>query len=347
MFETSPKLTDFNFDLPDDRIARFPTARREAARLMVLNRGQGTLQHQHFYDLPQFIHPGDLLVVNNTRVLNARFKSPDNAYEVFLLEPANPQDPTHWRAMFRPQKKCRPGMQIPIAGCAATFEVLPQYQGVRVHLNGVKSVHALMAQFGQVPIPPYLKRSAAPTDQADYQTVYAKVPGSLAAPTAGLHFTTPLLDSLRAEGVGIAEVTLSVSTGTFRTIKDDDYLKHQMDPEWFELPAETATAIQATKARGGRVIAVGTTSAKTIETVAKAQGGQVTAPLTGQSDLFIYPGVPFHTVDALITNFHLPKSTLMLLVSAFASRELIMSAYETAVAMQYRFFSYGDAMLIE
>lgn len=313
--------------------------------------------HRHFYELPDLLQPGDLIVANNTKVLPARLFGHRQGYtgqiEVLLLhpDPAAPAESkdTQWLAMTRPTRKLEVGTIIELPGSDATVEIITLGQGVRtvvqIHLGATPSVAELMQQIGHMPIPPYLKRKDEEQDKTTYQTVYSKTPGSQAAPTAGLHFTPEIITQLQSRGIGFSELTLSVSSGTFRSVDVEDIRHHQMDPEHYTLEQPTVEAILKTKANGGRVVAVGTTTLKTLETVAAKFQGQLQAD-SDWSRLFIYPGFDFKIVDGLITNFHLPNTTLMMLVSAFAGREKILNAYQSAVQKQYRFFSYGDCMLI-
>ncbi|MGE0200459.1 MAG: tRNA preQ1(34) S-adenosylmethionine ribosyltransferase-isomerase QueA [Candidatus Melainabacteria bacterium] len=358
-------LAHYDYPLPEDLIASYPLAERDASRMLVLNRATGALDNRQFAELPGYLQPGDCLVLNNTRVLPARFignrRGFEGTVEVLLLNPTTettPADPPEadtgagelWTAMMRPIKKLKGGTIIEIPGTTAYFVAMPHQEGgrgrVRVCLNGAFETTAdLMLACGQMPIPPYLGRLAEESDKTTYQTVFSRVPGAQAAPTAGLHFTPAVLEAIRARGVQVAEVTLSVSSGTFRSVSVENVAEHRMDPEWYTVSAEAAGTIEAVRAAGGRVVAVGTTVAKTLETVAGKFGGRLQAD-SAASELFIYPGYRFAVVDALLTNFHLPNTTLLMLVSAFASREQIGAAYAAALSERYRFFSYGDCMLI-
>jgi S-adenosylmethionine:tRNA ribosyltransferase-isomerase len=347
------QLTAYDYHLPDALIARYPLEHRDASRMMVIHRATGEIQHRHFSQLGDYLAPSDCLVMNNTRVLPNRLMGRRDGFtgqvEVFLLYP-DPAEDTVWTALMRPTRKLQPGTRIVFDQSAAVMEVLDLPQGthgrVRCHLNGVASVAALMQQVGQMPIPPYLGRSADESDKTRYQTVYAQQPGSHAAPTAGLHFTPELLEQLTQQGIMRAELTLNVSTGTFRSVTTDAIAQHQMDAEYYTLPAEVVQQITRCKQQQGRVFAVGTTSVKTLETACKNQHGQLYEAESGWSQLFITPGFTFGVADAMITNFHLPKSTLMMLVSAFMGHDLMHRAYAMAVAEKYRFYSYGDCMLI-
>lgn len=345
-------LDSYDYPLPEALIARYPLDRRDQSRMLVLERETANVAHHHFYELEHFLKPGDVLVLNNTKVLPARLlgnrKGHTGEVEIFLLNPSADDDCV-WTALTRPSRKLQPGTIVVFPGTDSTVEILAQHgrgsAEVRVHLASESSVADMMQSVGHMPIPPYLNRDAEEQDKHVYQTVFSKVPGSQAAPTAGLHFTPEVLENLRAKGVEIHEVTLSVSSGTFRTVDQDDITNYVMDPEYYTVPDSTAQAVMKAKAEGRRIVAVGTTVTKTLETVASKHSGQVVAD-ADWSRLFIYPGFQFQVVDALLTNFHLPKSTLMMLISAFAGRNKVATAYHEALAQQYRFFSYGDCMLI-
>lgn len=371
------QLSTYDYPLPDDLIAAYPLDRRDGSRMMVVDRTAQTLAHQAFTDIVSLLNPGDVLVVNNTQVLPNRLRgwrtSPDGIthtgqVELLLLYPAHAQRPTgesasiplagtDWQVLMKPARKLVPGSIIHFEGTPTTFTVLHQGergQGV-VRINVQDADPSLspmdwLARHGEMPIPPYFNRRADESDKTRYQTVYAAVPGAHAAPTAGLHFTPDVLQQLRNKGVIISEITLHVSAGTFREVFDDDITQHQMDAEYYYVPEDTVNAIHTAKVAGHRVVAVGTTALKTLETAARESDKPTDALLGaggGWSELFIYPPFDFQVVDALLTNFHLPKSTLLMLVSAFSSRELMLQAYTTAVAQRYRFYSYGDCMLIQ
>ena len=338
------KLSDFDFDLPQDRIAQHPARPRDAARLLEV--GDGALADRGVRDLPALLRAGDLLVSNDTRVIRAQLSGLRGAARIgFTLHKA--RGPGEWDAFARPAKKLAPGDRIAFAA-DFTAEVAAKGEGGEVTLRFDRSGEELMsalARHGRMPLPPYIRRPAAePEDDADYQTIFARRDGAVAAPTAGLHFTPRLLQALDEAGVRRAHVTLHVGAGTFLPVKTEDVSAHVMHREWAELPAATAAAIAETRARGGRVVAVGTTSLRTLEGVAALRGG--IEPWSGDIDLFIRPGFRFRAVDLLLTNFHLPKSTLFMLVSAFAGLGRMRAAYAHAVASGYRFFSYGDACLI-
>lgn len=315
---------------------------------MVLDRITGAIEHHVFRDLPILLRPRDLLVVNRSRVFPARLvgrRQGGGESEILLLRRTSPRT---WEAFLRPARRLRAGAEI---ACAAGLTVTVLGGPVaadgrrEVRLDGPGDADALVAAAGQVPLPPYIRRAPGPRDEERYQTVYAREPGSVAAPTAGLHFTPAVLDALRARGVEVAELFLHVGPGTFRPVKVADVREHRVEPEPFEIPAETAAAIQQARATGGRVLAVGTTVVRTLETAALPD--RTVRAGSGETHLVIIPGFDFRVVDGLITNLHLPRSSLLLLVSAFAGRESTMAAYREAVASGYRFYSYGDAMLIQ
>ncbi len=345
-------VSDFEFDLPPDRIAQTPAPDREMARLLVLDRGSGTVRHRTIADLPGLLAPGDLLVVNDTRVFPARLlghRVPrGGAVECLLLTRL---DEERWDALMRPGQKLRVGAAVAFEGKGLRLcgEVLARrFHGrrtIRLWVEDGSPVEAAIDALGQVPLPPYIKRPAATADRERYQTVYATVRGSVAAPTAGLHLTGALLTRLRARKVEVLRVTLHVGYGTFQPIRVDRVEEHRVEPEPYDVPAATAETINRALEEGRRVVAVGTTTARTLETAFRVGAGRLPVG-GGVSDLYLYPGVAFHAVGALLTNFHLPRSSLLLLVSAFAGRERVLAAYAEAVRGGYRFYSYGDAMLI-
>lgn len=339
------KKSDFWYDLPERLIAQTPVEPRDASRLLVMDRSTGAVSHLLFHDIISQLKHGDALILNDTRVLPARLygKREDTGKEIeFLL--LEQKSEKRWELLVRPGKRARPGHRFVFGDGllrAEVEEVLPDGNRLaRFECEG--SLLAVLERIGLMPLPPYIKEKLA--DRERYQTVYSKQPGSAAAPTAGLHFTPELLDALRDKGVSIGFVTLHVGLGTFRPVKEENILDHHMHSEHYAVPEQTARLINHTKAHGGRVIAVGTTSCRTLE-AAYAEHGAVCA-CEGSTDIFIYPGFTFRVLDGLITNFHLPESTLIMLVSAFAGYENTMRAYETAVKERYRFFSFGDAMLI-
>ncbi len=338
------RTADFDFYLPEELIAQTPLERRDASRLLTLDRCTGAVGHYHFYDLLRFLHPGDCLVLNDSRVLPARLvghRPTGGACEVLLLVDRGGD---LWECLVRPGRKLRPGAQVIFGDGKLTATVEEELndgkRAVRFHYQGI--FLEILERLGKMPLPPYIKTELQ--DQERYQTVYSRVSGSAAAPTAGLHFTPELLEQMREMGVKICFVTLHVGLGTFRPVKAEDIQDHEMHSEFCMISQETADVINGTRKNGGRVICVGTTSCRTVESFA-AEDGTMTER-SGWTDIFIYPGYRFKVLDALITNFHLPQSTLIMLVSALAGREHVLAAYEEAVREKYRFFSFGDAMLI-
>lgn len=338
------KTSDFDFYLPEELIAQTPLERRDASRLLTLDKTTGAVGHHHFYDLPQFLRPGDCLVMNDSRVLPARLighRPTGGVCEVLLLVD---KGEGLWECLVRPGRKLKPGAQVIFGEGQLTATIEAEVEDgkrlVRFHYQGI--FLEILEQLGKMPLPPYIK--AELQDQERYQTVYSKVVGSAAAPTAGLHFTPELLEQIRDMGVKECYVTLHVGLGTFRPVKAEDIQDHEMHSEFCQISQETADVINETKRNGGRVICVGTTSCRTIESFA-AEDGTMTAR-SGWTNIFIYPGYKFKVLDALVTNFHLPQSTLIMLVSALAGREHVLAAYEEAVREKYRFFSFGDAMFI-
>jgi len=332
------------YDLPESSIAQFPVEPRDTSRLMVLSKADETIDHKHFYDIIDYLNPGDVLVVNDTRVIPARLlgeRVPSGgACEIFLLKQLAPKK---WETLVRPGKKLRPGAQVSFGGgkLIATIAETTEAGGRIVDFECDGPFEAALDALGEMPLPPYIHEKL--TDKERYQTVYARAEGSAAAPTAGLHFTPELMDKIRVKGVEIVPVLLHVGLGTFRPVKAEDIKDHEMHSEYFEVTEEAAAKVNAAKARGNRVIAVGTTSVRTLESA--AEDGKLLAK-KGNTNIFIFPGYKYQLVDALITNFHLPGSTLIMLVSALYGREKTLSAYETAVKEGYRFYSFGDAMLI-
>lgn len=340
------KKSDFYYDLPQELIAQTPIEPRNHSRLMVIDRKTGAISHDRFYNLCNYLKKGDTLIVNDSRVLPARIygeKEANGTFIEFLLleQRAN----MVWEILCRPGKKAKVGTVFNFGGGKLKAEIIEVLEdGNRIAKFSCEgSFYGVLDEIGQMPLPPYITKKLE--DKERYQTVYSNEIGSAAAPTAGLHFTQEQLDELKAMGVSIGRVTLHVGLGTFRPVKEDRVLDHKMHSEHYELPPETAELINKTKREGGRVIAVGTTSCRTLESVATLNGGKI-VPAEGNTDIFIYPGYEFKCIDGLITNFHLPESTLIMLVSAFAGYDNIMNAYRTAVEERYRFFSFGDAMLI-
>ena len=339
------KTKDFDYALPEELIAQTPIERRDASRLLCLDKVTGEFSHHHFYELPDFLKPGDCLILNNSRVLPARLLGKrlpgGGACEVLLLIDRGEQT---WECIVRPGKHLRAGARMSFGDGELTAEVTQVLEGgnrmVRFSYEGI--FLEVLEHLGKMPLPPYIREE--PQDRERYQTVYSKVNGSAAAPTAGLHFTPELLGRIQEKGVKLGYVTLHVGLGTFRPVKEEDITDHDMHSEYCVIPQETADLINETRANGGRVICVGTTSCRTIESWAKEDGHMEAS--AGWTDIFIYPGYKFKVMDALVTNFHLPQSTLIMLVSALAGREHVLAAYEEAVRERYRFFSFGDAMFI-
>ena len=339
------KTSDFYYDLPQELIAQTPLDKRDSSRLMTLDRMTGETAHHHFYELPEFLNPGDCLILNDSRVLPARLLGQrlpgGGACEVLLLIDRGEKT---WECLVRPGRKMRTGAKLSFGNGELTAEVVGELEGgnrlVRFDYEGI--FLEVLERLGKMPLPPYTKEELQ--DQERYQTVYSKVLGSAAAPTAGLHFTPELLEKIAAKGVGIGYVTLHVGLGTFRPVKEEEITDHEMHSEYCVISQETADLINRTKANGGRCICVGTTSCRTLESWA-AEDGHMEAK-AGWTNIYIYPGYQFKVMDALVTNFHLPESTLIMLVSAFAGREHVLAAYQEAVKERYRFFSFGDAMFI-
>lgn len=337
------KLTDFYYKLPNELIARYPTKQRSASRLLCLNCNTGEIQHQHFGDLINFLTPKDLLVFNNSRVIPARlYGIKDTGGQIELLI-ERILDKFHCLAHTKASRAPKPGSTLNLEN-AVTVKVLNRHDDLfKLEFPTAHPVIKTLNSFGHIPLPPYIDRAAEAIDQERYQTIYAKYDGSVAAPTAGLHFDEKLLKKIKNKGVKSAFVTLHVGAGTFQPVKTDDITQHKMHTELIQVTNGVCRQIQQIKQSGGRVIAVGTTSIRCLETAAQ---NEIIKPFFGETDIFIYPGYKFQCVDAMITNFHLPESTLLMLVSAFAGRENIMHAYHEAIAKKYRFFSYGDAMFI-
>ena len=339
------KTSDFYYDLPQELIAQTPLDKRDASRLMTLDRVTGETAHHHFYELPDFLRPGDCLILNDSRVLPARLLGQrlpgGGACEVLLLIDRGEKT---WECLVRPGRKMRTGAKLSFGNGELTAEVVGEVEGgnrlVRFDYEGI--FLEVLEHLGKMPLPPYIKEELQ--DQERYQTVYSKVLGSAAAPTAGLHFTPELLEKIAAKGVGIGYVTLHVGLGTFRPVKEEEITDHEMHSEYCVISQETADLINRTKANGGRCICVGTTSCRTLESWAAEDGHM--EPKAGWTNIYIYPGYKFKVMDGLVTNFHLPESTLIMLVSAFAGREHVLAAYREAVEEKYRFFSFGDAMFI-
>ena len=339
------KRTDFSFDLPEELIAQTPLQRRDASRLLHLDKNTGELEHAHFYDLPRYLRPGDCLVLNDSRVLPARLigsRPSGGALELVLLRDLGDGK---WECLSRPGRKTRPGQELLFGDGELSATVLEVTEGgnriVQFHYEGI--FLEVLERLGKMPLPPYIREELQ--DSERYQTVYSRELGSAAAPTAGLHFTRELLEEIEKKGVNIAYVTLHVGLGTFRPVKEEEIEDHPMHAEFCIVPERTARLVTETKRKGGRIVSVGTTSCRTLESFAKEDG--TLEPCSGWTNIFIYPGYRFKCIDALVTNFHLPESTLIMLVSALAGREHVLNAYKVAVEERYRFFSFGDAMLIE
>ena len=339
------KVTDFDYELPEELIAQTPIEKRDESRLMVLDRKEQTIEHKHFKDIIDYLEPGDVLVRNNTKVITARLygKKETGAKVEFLL--LNNMEKDIWECIVRPGNKLHIGAKVIFGDGLLKAEVLDTMPGgtrkVEFHYEGI--FNEILDKIGLMPLPPYIHESLKENDR--YQTVYAKYEGSAAAPTAGLHFTPELLKKIEEKGIDIANVTLHVGIGTFRPVKEDTVEAHQMHSEHFYIKEEDCEKINKAKKSGHRVIAVGTTSCRVLETIADDNG--YVKPTEGDTQIFIYPGYKFRCLDALITNFHLPQSTLVMLVSALAGKDYIMKAYKEAVKQKYRFFSFGDAMLIK
>jgi len=357
--DDSLKISDFDYDLPSELIAQTPIEQRDASRLLVVNRANSVLAHRHFHDIGDYLRPGDLLIANQSRVIPARLlghrAGTGGAAEVLLLAERLDIGPDCWEALVRPGRRLHEGDHILFGAETGSSFALQAEVRQRTEAGGrivrfsiaaegtTLTVRDVIEQLGRMPLPPYIHETL--TDPERYQTVYARITGSAAAPTAGLHFTPHLLEQLRSQGVRVGFVTLHVGLDTFRPVEREMVSEHKMHSEEIELDAPTAELIRETRKAGGRVIAVGTTSVRVLESVASFYNGQI-EPYRGNTRLFITPGYRFQVVDAMITNFHLPRSTLLLLVSAFASKALIEQAYQEAIRERYRFFSFGDAMLL-
>ena len=340
------RIEEFDFNLPSSLIAQYPSSQRGDSRLMVIDRHSGEIQHRTFQDLADFLRPRDLVVMNNTRVLPARLigkKETGGKCEILLI-PSRNGPPGEWEALIKDVRKIRPGTRIQF-GEGFSGDILEVKGGkAKIRFTPGGEVMDLLQKFGHIPLPPYIRRPDEPQDRERYQTILAEKDGSIAAPTAGLHFTHSLLQSIQARGVHLTRITLHVGIGTFAPVRVQEIQDHIMETEWVEIPETVAQSIEETKQTGGRVIAVGTTTTRALESVADSQGG--VKPGQHLARLFIYPGYCFRIIDALITNFHLPKSTLIMLVSALVGKDFLMKAYKEAIAKKYRFYSYGDAMLI-
>ncbi|MFJ6411429.1 tRNA preQ1(34) S-adenosylmethionine ribosyltransferase-isomerase QueA [Terribacillus saccharophilus] len=339
-------IQDYDFHLPEELIAQTPLQDRTASRLLVLNKEEKTMEHRHFADIGDYFKSGDCLVLNDTRVLPARLygikKDTQAKVEILLLKQVEGDS---WEVLVKPAKKVKVGTELSFGDgkLTAVCKELLEHGGRIVEFRYDGIFYEVLEQLGEMPLPPYIKEQLP--DQERYQTVYAKEQGSAAAPTAGLHFTKELLASLQEKGVEIAFITLHVGLGTFRPVSVDSIEEHEMHAEFYQMSQETADQLTRIRENGGRIISVGTTSTRTLETITRDHDGKFVAA-SGWTDIFIYPGFTYRAIDGLITNFHLPKSTLIMLVSAFAGRDFILDAYRTAVEERYRFFSFGDAMLL-
>jgi S-adenosylmethionine:tRNA ribosyltransferase-isomerase len=327
------RASEFDYDLPEDLIAQAPAERRDQSRMLVLNRATGKIEHSQFSELPNYVNSGDVMIFNDSKVIPARLRPVSHVEEMLLVEEVAPNE---WWTMLRPAKRAPQGTQIIINDqiTATVVETNPEGHR-RVQFSGIGNIIDVLPALGQMPLPPYIKRWADAADASRYQTVFAKHSGSVAAPTAGLHFTPEVIDQIQNRGAGTAFVTLHVGLGTFAPVKSENLEEHTMHEERFVIPRETALTVESAK----RVVAVGTTTVRVLESAGGKAG-------EGRTNIFIHPPFQFRVVDVLLTNFHLPRSTLLMLVSAFASRELVLAAYAEAVRRRYRFFSYGDAMLI-
>lgn len=343
------RVNDFDYNLPSELIAQYPSEKRDNSRLMILDRSSGNISHDIFYNIVNYINPGDLLIINNTRVIPARvfgIKESGAKIEIFLL---NKIDNLHWQCLIRPQKRIKPGNIVTLRDKSLINVIKREFDGkwdIEVPVN----FDELLDNIGNTPLPPYINRSkdleTLQQDKERYQTIYAKSSGAVAAPTAGLHFTPEVMKELKEKNIEIAEITLHVGLGTFKPVQCEFIKDHIMHEEYYCVSKETAQKINYTKENGNKIIAVGTTSIRTLETVAGLNRGKI-EPCTGWSSIFITPGYDFKVVDSCITNFHIPKSTLVMLISAFAGKEFLFSAYNEAIINNYRFYSYGDCMFIK
>ncbi|KJY97811.1 MULTISPECIES: tRNA preQ1(34) S-adenosylmethionine ribosyltransferase-isomerase QueA [Pseudoalteromonas] len=339
------RVADFSFELPEELIARFPQKERSQSRLLKVEGNSGNTTHHIFKDIIDFIEPGDLLVFNNTKVIPARMHGQKRSGGKVEVLVERVLDDKRVLAHVRANKSPKPGTVMVLEEQAQMEMIGRQGELFELELKGDMSVLDTLEQIGHMPLPPYIDRPDTDEDKQRYQTVYGEKPGAVAAPTAGLHFDEPLMAALKDKGVAMAFVTLHVGAGTFQPVRVDSVQEHHMHSEYIDVPQDVVDAIAKTKAQGGRVIAVGTTSVRSLESAAKIGGGELIS-YVGDTDIFIYPGYQFNVVDAMITNFHLPESTLIMLVSAFSGQEHIMSAYQEAIKERYRFFSYGDAMFL-
>lgn len=367
-------VSDFDFRLPEELIAKQPLADRAAARMLHFGRSRDLLEDRSFREFPELLRPNDLLVFNNTKVLPARLYGHRSGSRAHDVSPANPaarnfllgqvevlltkqlsQSPWEWEVLVRPGRKLGIGERIYFGGDAseASHDLAAEIVGRgtfgerHLRFDPVEDFFGAVNRIGHIPLPPYIDRADTPEDREQYQTVYAKALGSVAAPTAGLHFTPEILQRIRQRGIETAELTLHVGLGTFQPVREEVVEQHKLHSEWFEISAEAANAIESARCGGRRIVAVGTTTVRTLEFAARQSTGGSITTRSGEADIFIYPGFKFQAVGAMLTNFHLPKSTLLMLVSAFAGRERVLRAYEHAVQKKYRFYSYGDCMFVE
>jgi len=340
------RIEEFDYKLPTSLIAQYPSPQRGESRLMILHRDQTTFEHRNFRDILDYLHPGDLLVTNNTRVLPARLigkKETGGKVEILLI-PSNNGNKEEVNVLIKGSGKVKEGIQIQFGtDIYGKVKTVKDGRG-KISFSGQVNLMEMLQRVGHIPLPPYIKREDTPLDKERYQTIFAERDGAIAAPTAGLHFTSPLLQSLKNQGIGINSITLHIGIGTFEPVKVRDVDDHRMDTEWIEIPEETAREVEQTKKRQGRIIAVGTTTTRALESFPNPDGGVRSGK--GMTSLFIYPPYRFNVIDGLITNFHLPKSTLLMLVSALVGKDFLMEAYREAIDRKYRFYSYGDAMLI-
>ena len=346
--ERPPRLSEFQLEVPDRLIGQRPYKKRDECKLMILNKKDGSIQHKKFKDITSLFNKGDVLVLNNTQVFSARLyaskEKSESTVEVFLLREL---DNDLWEAMVKPARKVRIGNKLYFnnqIACDVIDNTVSGGRVLRFEFKENKNLYSFIDKYGNAPLPPYIKRKSELSDKKDYQTVYATERGSVAAPTAGIHFTKPMLNAIKKRGVTIAHITLHIGLGTFRPILVEDLTRHNMDSEYYEVPAETAEIINVARKHKKKIWVVGTSSVRALETVV-VSGFQITAK-SGWTDKFIYPPYHFKMCDCLITNFHQPKSTLMMLVSAFSNKDTIMKAYEEAIKKKYKFYSYGDSMLI-
>jgi len=337
------KLSDFDYKLPEELIAKSPAEKRDASRLMVLHRNDGKIEHRRFGDIVEYLDPSDILVVNNTKVIPARLigrkKGTGGEVEILLLRQ---EEKSHWNCLVRPGRRLMPGAKVEFKNGQMEAEIVEYRPGGQrlVRFSHAGDFYHILELVGQVPLPPYIDREPHETDKARYQTIYAREAGAVAAPTAGLHFTPELMDSIKSKGIEVLEVLLHVGWGTFKGVEAEDIREHRMDAEYYNIASDTAEKMRKAKNEKRRVVAVGTTTSRALESF--GQSGK----LSDWTEIFIYPPYEFKMIDALLTNFHLPKSTLIMLVSALAGRDIVMKAYREAIRERYRFYSYGDAMII-